>query len=97
MDLAPSKAATPTWSRLAECPRCVFYRPHLSRTVLTALIVGTVLFAINQLDVVLEGDATPLVWVKVGVTYLVPFCVSNIGLLVGCHRPAAGARPASNS
>lgn len=45
-------------------------------------MVGTVLFGINQLDVVLRGDATALVWVKSAVTYLVPFCVSNAGVLV---------------
>lgn len=77
----------PTWQRWRECPRCIVYRPHLSRTVATALIVGTILFAINQLDVVLAGQATTLVWIKIGVTYLVPFCVSNIGLLVACRRP----------
>lgn len=51
-----------------------------------ALVVGAVLFCINQLDVVASGDATLWVWVKVGVTYLVPFCVSNAGLLVGTRR-----------
>ena len=47
-----------------------------------ALVVGTVLFCINQLDVVLRGDATTLVWVKSAITYLVPFGVSNAGVLV---------------
>ena len=59
---------------------------HLRRTTATALIVGTILFGINQLDVVLAGDATALTWLKVGVTYLVPFTVSNIGLLIGTKR-----------
>ncbi len=39
-------------------------------------IVGTVLFAINQLDVVLAGQVTPLVVAKIALTYLVPFSVS---------------------
>lgn len=64
----------------------VCYRPHLRKTVAIALLVGTVLFAINQLDVVLRGDATTAVWVKSAVTYLVPFCVSNAGVLVGTRR-----------
>lgn len=54
----------------------------------TALIVGTILFAINQLDVVLTGHATATTWVKIGMTYIVPFCVSNVGLLIGCRRRA---------
>lgn len=60
----------------------MFHRPHLRKTVTIALVVGTVLFSINQLDVVLRGDATAVVWIKSAITYLVPFCVSNAGLLV---------------
>ena len=79
--------AAPTWSTPREAVRVVLHRPHLWRTVLTALIVGTVLFAINQLDVVLAGHASATTWVKVGLTYLVPFAVANTGLLFGCRRP----------
>jgi len=31
---------------------------------------------------VIRGDATPFVWFKIGLTYVVPFCVSNYGILV---------------
>ena len=65
----------------------VLYPRHVSRTMLIAVIVGSVLFAINHLDTVLNGAAPTTTWVKVGVTYLVPFVVSNVGLLVGTHRP----------
>lgn len=65
----------------------VGHRPYLVQTTLTALIVGTILFMINHMDTVLAGMATTETWVKTGVTYLVPFAVSNIGLLVGCRRP----------
>jgi hypothetical protein len=76
----------PTWSGIRDMHRVVLYRGHLRQTVRIALIVGTILFLINQLDVVLRGRATPLVWVKIGVTYLVPFCVSNLGILVATKR-----------
>jgi hypothetical protein len=59
---------------------------HLRRTIATALVVGTVLFAINQLNVVIDGRATSLVWIKTGVTYIVPFAVANIGILIATHR-----------
>jgi len=62
------------------------YGPYLRKTTFTALIVGTILFAINQLDVVISGRAGPFVWFKVGLTYLVPFCVSNYGVLVATKR-----------
>lgn len=65
-------------------------RPHhLRRTVSIALIVGTVLFAINQLDVVLAGQASAAVLVKSLLTYLVPFGVSNYGIAVATHARAA--------
>ena len=51
--------------------------------MLIAAVVGTVLFAINHLDEVLNGKATRVLWIKIAVTYLVPFTVSNLGLLVG--------------
>jgi hypothetical protein len=70
------------WSTWREALRVVLYRPHLRKTLLITFVVGTVLFAINQLDVVLSGDATTMTWVKAGVTYVVPFCVSNAGVLV---------------
>ncbi len=56
---------------------------HLRRTIRIALVVGTILTAINQLDVILGGNATALTWVKCALNYCVPFIVSNLGLLAG--------------
>jgi hypothetical protein len=85
-----SDVEPPVWSNWREAVRVVRYRPHLRKTVTIALVVGTVLFCINQLDVVLRGDATAVVWLKSAVTYLVPFCVANAGLLVATQ--AGGQR-----
>lgn len=76
----------PTWRGLREAVRVMTFRPHLVRTVVTAVVVGTLLFAINHLDTVLKGEATTETWIKIGVTYLVPFAVSNAGVLVATHR-----------
>lgn len=76
----------PTWDRWRDAPAVVAYPPHLRRTAAIALVVGTILFAINQLDVVVQGNATTIVWVKASVTYVVPFCVSNAGVLVATRR-----------
>jgi hypothetical protein len=46
-----------------------------------ALLVGTVLFLINQSDVVLRGELTTLVVAKIGLTYMVPFSVSTYSAL----------------
>ena len=77
----------PTWVGWREALGVISYRPHLRKTVRIALVVGTVLFCINQLDVVLRGDAGTATWVKGATTYLVPFVVSNLGVLVATRRP----------
>jgi hypothetical protein len=76
----------PTWATWHEALAVVRYRPHLLRTIRVALLVGTIIFAINQLDVVLRHKATLATYLKCAVTYLVPFCVSNYGILVATHR-----------
>jgi hypothetical protein len=49
----------------------------VARAFRVAVIVGTVLTLINQGDVLLAGVAPN--WIKVALTYLVPFCVSTHG------------------
>ena len=58
---------------------------HLRRTLRIALVVGGILTAINQGDVILKAHATSGTWVKCGLNFVVPFCVSNLGLLSGRH------------
>jgi hypothetical protein len=41
---------------------------------------------INQLDVIVGGDTTWLIGVKIGLNFCVPFIVSNLGVLAA--RPA---------
>jgi hypothetical protein len=66
-----------------EALRIVMRPEHLRRTVRIALVVGTILTLINQADVIAGGDATTVTWLKAGANYLVPFIVSNLGLLAG--------------
>jgi hypothetical protein len=85
-----ASSSRPVWSTWRDIPKVCLYPPHLVRTISIALIVGTVLFLINQLDVVIRGDATIVVWLKSALTYLVPFVVSNLGVLVATR---AGKSP----
>ena len=78
--------APPTWGSWREIGRVVLYRPYLKKTVRLALIVGSILFVINHLDEVLRGQATSVVWMKGVITYLVPFCVANLGVLIAARR-----------
>jgi hypothetical protein len=74
-----------------------FRREHLRRTVQIALVVGLILTAINQADVILGGDATAATWIKTGLNFCVPFVVSNLGLLGGKRAEADRARPSEAS
>ena|SRR5258708_1126293 len=70
----------------------VFYGPVFRRALEVAAVVGTLLFLINQLDVVLSGKVTPLVVLKIVLTYLVPFLVSTYSALeINRLRPATSA------
>ena len=64
---------------VAYCVR----REHLRKTLRIAFVVGVILTAINQLDVILAGHTSAATWVKCGLNFVVPFCVSNAGLLSG--------------
>lgn len=89
-DNPPSIPAPPvTWSRWRECPAVIVHPPHLRRTVTIALTVGLLLFLINQLDVVIQGRAGPLTVVKACLNVLIPFCVSNLGVLTATRKGSA--------
>lgn len=68
----------------------VRHAPMLQRSLLIALVVGTLLTAINQGDVLLARHWTAaLVW-KIPLTYTVPFIVVTLGAL-GAGRARAGS------
>ena len=73
-----SSGATPD----KRCSRHALFDGRVcGRAMRIALVVGTVLFVINQLDVVLSGQLTPLIVAKIALTYLVPFSVSTYSSL----------------
>lgn len=51
------------------------------RAVRVALVVGVILFTINQLDVILRGELTPVVAAKIALTFAVPYGVSTYSAL----------------
>ncbi|MGH7391559.1 MAG: nitrate/nitrite transporter NrtS [Candidatus Rokuibacteriota bacterium] len=66
-----------------HCRLCALrHEPLLRRSLGIAVIVGSVLTAINQGDTILSGHWQPaLVW-KIPLTYLVPFVVATWGALL---------------
>ena len=75
-----------TWSTWRQAVSAVRAPKSLKRTASVALIVGTAFVAMNQLDAIIAGRATALLWLKAGLTYLTPMVVSNIGMLSATHQ-----------
>lgn len=70
---------------MRDALRIVLEREHLRRALTIALVVGTILPAINQADVILRGEANSATFAKCALNYAVPFVVSNLGLLAGAR------------
>ena len=71
-----------------RCLRCTLLRPALlRRSFLTALVVGSLVTAINQGNIMLRGDfPSDLIW-KIPLSYTLPFLVATWGALVN-SRPS---------
>jgi len=63
----------------------LLYPPMLRRSLVVALIVGTILTAINQGNIILGDDFPPSLYWKVPLTYCVPFCVATAGALLNAR------------
>lgn len=89
MQSARGQARSVTWSHPSQAV-LLFLRGVTARTAVpVAAVVGTVLSAVNQGDVVLSGTASPWVWVRIAVNYLVPFLVASFGYLSAWRSPRA--------
>ena len=60
--------------------------PALASCGRIALIVGTILTAINQLDTFVGGHYSSWIWLKVVMNCVVPFCVSSAGYITASRR-----------
>ncbi len=85
----PTRRPPPGWRtwRQAMMHICTGAAAHVA--VPTALIVGTILTAVNQGAVIVSADLSPALVARVAANYLVPFVVSSIGYLVAGREPNA--------
>ena len=58
-------------------------RSNLRRTLTIALVVGCILSIINEGALILHGQTSSGTAVKIGLNFVVPFVVSNLGVLAG--------------
>lgn len=70
---------------------------HLRRTCSIAVVVGLVLTTINHGDTILEGEAGTGTVIKAALNFVVPFIVSNLGLLAGRRDELSGSHRSPGS
>jgi len=59
----------------------------LRRSLVIAAIVGTILTAINQGNIIAAGDLPASLYWKIPLTYCVPFAVATAGALLNARSP----------
>ena len=76
--------------RAARCLLCAAMHPAtVVRSLIICALVGTILTAINQGNVILQGDASfALAW-KIPLTYVVPYTVATAGAVLNARRSAS--------
>ena len=72
-----------------------FSRKVMKRSAIVALIVGTILAFINHCDVILRASLTPVCWVKMIATCLVPYTVSSVKEVLGALEQRRDAQAAA--
>lgn len=72
------------------------HRPNRRRVALIAAVVGTLLVGINQGSVLADGHLGWVVWVRMVLDYLIPACVSTMGVLAGSRRAPLEAHQESS-
>ena len=82
--------APPTWACASEALSVCRYPSNLRRVAAIAL-VGSLLVGINQGATLASGGLGWVLWVRVALDYLIPACVSTMGVLAGSRRKGAAS------
>ena len=78
--------SVPVRRRIATAVEVCCARPTLRRTARIAAVVGVVLTGINEGDSLVHGHVSPATVIKMTFNFVVPFVVSNLGVLAGTRR-----------
>lgn len=72
---------------IVKCLNCsLIHWPMLKRSAAASIVVGTILTALNQGDLLLSGQWTNAFFWKIPLTYCVPFVVATYGALTNNRR-----------
>ena len=82
-----SAGAEPTAEGVVKCLKCaLLHWPMLKRSATASLVVGTILTALNQGDLLLSAQWSNSFYWKIPLTYCVPFLVATYGALTNSRR-----------
>lgn len=83
----PAAEGAPDEGVVLKCSRCALrHRPMLRRSLIVAVVVGTILTLLNQGDILFAGSWANAMYWKVPLTYCVPFFVATYGALTNVRR-----------
>lgn len=85
-DAGPASGPGLAWRRRREAVGLFLRGVTVRAAWPTAVVVGTLLSAANQGDVLVSGEATVQTWLRVGFNYVVPFVVASVGFLSAYRR-----------
>ena len=69
-------------AELTKCLLCTLrHWPMLKKSLAACVVVGTLLTALNQGDILLAGEWNSSLWWKIPLTYTVPFMVATYGAM----------------
>lgn len=74
------------WSRPQDAVGQLLTGATVCLCLPVALVVGTLLSAVNQGDVIVQGMAGTAVVIKILANYLIPFLTSSTGALLAVRR-----------
>jgi hypothetical protein len=83
----------PRWETYGEAATLCVRPSTLRRTIPIALVVGTLLTAINLGGTLLGGHATPATWAHVVSNFLIPFVISTLGFLSATRNQVLEREP----
>jgi hypothetical protein len=62
------------------------------RAIKVAMLVGSILAVINHGDALLSGDTSAIVWIKIVLTFVVPYCVATFASVQAIRQRAGDLR-----
>ncbi len=87
----PSGPATtrprPTWHRPGQALHLVLTGQTFRTAGPVALVVGSILSAVNEASDIIDGTVTAATIVRIVVNFVVPYAVASLGFLMACKVP----------